>query len=129
MWHYYERSSPIATEGGIKAQSKRGQQFATSWWGQRWIEALESFHDSARLGRGRSYARKGQVLSIDILEGNITACVQGSRPTPYKVTVDMDTLSEQSWLLVIDALSKKASIQPGFWQANYPAILKPSLAR
>ena len=104
---FYERSSPIETTNGIKAKSKRGA-FSSSWWGKRWIQALESFQDSARLGRGRTYARKGQVLSIDITRGVITAKVQGSRLTPYKVRIEMDILSETSWQLVIDALSKKA---------------------
>jgi len=29
-------------------------QFSRTWWGKRFIEALEEFTDSARLGRGRS---------------------------------------------------------------------------
>ena len=62
---YYPRSRPRAAKGGIKAQSKRGH-FGESWWAQRWIRVLESFNIGARLGRGRSYARSGQVLSIDI---------------------------------------------------------------
>lgn len=107
MRDYYEKSSPIQVKGGIKAQSKRGE-FSSSWWGKRWIQALESFLDSARLSRGKSYARKGQVLSIDILEGSITSKVQGSRSTPYTVKIEMDILKPSAWQLVIDALSQKA---------------------
>ena len=61
-------SRPREAKGGIKAQSKRGS-FGESWWAQRWIQVLESFDIGARLQRGRSYARNGQVLSIDIEEG------------------------------------------------------------
>lgn len=107
MWDYKKKSVPINVEGGIKSQSKRGL-FSESWWGKRWIEALESFHDSARLARGRSYARKGQVLSVDIVSGGVKARVQGSRVHPYKVSIEMDELSEHSWYLVIEALSQKA---------------------
>ena len=32
-------------------------QFSRTWWGQRFIAALEQFTDPARLGRGRSYAQ------------------------------------------------------------------------
>ena len=32
-------------------------QFSRTWWGQRFIAALEEFTDPARLGRGRSYAQ------------------------------------------------------------------------
>src|SRR3989304_5832230 len=107
MWDFYERSSPIAVKGGIKAQTKKGQ-FSNSWWGKRWIDALESFQDSGRLSRGRSYARQGQVLNININPGEITAHVQGSRPTPYKVKIELEELSKTSWQLVIDTLSKQA---------------------
>ena len=85
------RSRPRAAKGGIKAQSKRGT-FGESWWAKRWIEVLESFNLGARLGRGRSYARSGQVLAITIEKGVVTAQVQGSRPSPYRVTIKLKVL-------------------------------------
>ena len=45
----------------------------------------------------RSYARRGQVTAIDIAEGLIKAKVQGSRPTPYKVEIRVETLSKADW--------------------------------
>ena len=60
---YFEPTRPIETQEGIKARSQRGA-FAKNWWAERWIEALERLMDPGRLTRGRSYARKGQVLSI-----------------------------------------------------------------
>src|SRR5438094_873916 len=69
----------IKAKGGIKAQSKRGS-FGETWWAKRWIAVLESFNIGARLSRGRSYARSGQVLSIDIAKGEIKSKVQGSSP-------------------------------------------------
>ena len=60
---YFRRSIPRRIKGGIKAKSMRGS-FGEKWWAKRWIEVLETFNIGARLGRGRSYARGGQVLSI-----------------------------------------------------------------
>ena len=94
-WHefgYYPPSRPREAKGGIKAQSKRGA-FASSWWGQRWIATLESFPIGARLGRGRSYARKGQVISLEIDKGRVTAEVQGSRTRPYAVSITMKPIA------------------------------------
>ena len=82
-YDYFPRSRPREVKGGIKAQSKRGT-FGESWWAKRWIGVLESFNLGARLGRGRSYARRGQVIAITIDKGVVTAQVQGSRPTPYQ---------------------------------------------
>jgi len=106
-YRYYEPSRPIETEEGIKARSKRGS-FAKNWWATRWIKALEQLVDPGRLRRGRTYARKGQVLSIEETKSGIQAKVQGSRKTPYKVKISIDTLSDEEWNRVIDALAEQA---------------------
>src|SRR5439155_24341263 len=104
---YFPRSKPRKAKGGIKAQSQRGQ-FGTSWWAKRWIQVLERFNIGARLGRGRSYARGGQVLSIDIGKGTVTAKVQGSRPKPYDITIQVVSLSAQDWKQLAEAMSGQA---------------------
>ncbi|MEP7270906.1 MAG: SWIM zinc finger family protein [Acidobacteriota bacterium] len=103
----YDYRPRIEAKGGIKAQSKRGV-FGESWWAKRWIGVLESFSIGARLGRGRSYARRGQVLSIDITEGQVKAKVQGSRPQPYKITIGLKPLSESDWHKLARTLSTQA---------------------
>ena len=104
---YFPPSVPRATKGGIKAQSKRGA-FGQSWWAKRWIQVLESFHIGGRLERGRSYARRGQVVSIGINAGQVEAIVQGSDPTPYQVTIGLPVLSSQDWKKLSQALSRQA---------------------
>lgn len=106
-YEYFPRSRPRAAKGGIKAQSKRGA-FGQSWWAKRWIAVLESFNIGARLGRGRSYARNGQVLDIKLAKGKVTAKVQGSRPQPYAVTIQVKALSATEWTQLIDALAGQA---------------------
>jgi uncharacterized Zn finger protein len=106
-YDYFEPSRPRAVKGGIKAQSKRGA-FGESWWAKRWIAVLESFDLGSRLGRGRSYARRGQVVSIDIDESTVKAKVQGSRPTPYTVTIVFKTLTKAHWQKLTQTLSSQA---------------------
>ena len=88
---FFKPSIPREAKGGIKSQSKRGT-FGESWWARRWIAVLESFDIGARLGRGRSYARRGQVVSIEIEKGNVSAKVQGSRPKPYDIKLQIKSL-------------------------------------
>ena len=95
-WDYFEPTKPRAVKGGIKAQSKRGA-FGESWWARRWIAVLEGFDIGARLGRGRSYARKGQVMNVDISKGTVKAKVQGSSSRPYSITIKIKALSEADW--------------------------------
>ncbi len=104
---YFPPSTPRAARGGIKAQSKRGG-FGESWWSQRWLATLESFQLGARLNRGRSYARKGQVVSIDIEKGSVTAAVQGSRPRPYQVAVKLRPIPTAGWEKVVRAFAGQA---------------------
>jgi len=85
-WRDWEPSRPKRVEGGIRARSKKGE-FAGSWWGKRWIEVLESFEVGARLKKGKSYARQGQVLSVEVGPGLARARVQGSRDEPYDVAI------------------------------------------
>ena len=107
-YHYYFKpTKPKEVEDGIKARSKRGA-FASSWWAKQWISALERLVDSGRLGRGRRYARQGQVISIEEKKDGILAKVQGSRRTPYKVTINISSLSDSQWEEVIDALAEQA---------------------
>ncbi|MEM7111709.1 MAG: hypothetical protein AAF614_04705 [Chloroflexota bacterium] len=107
MSWYFEPTKPIETTKGIKAKSKRGK-FVENWWATRWIEALERLMDRGRLSRGRRYARKGQVTSLEETKDGIAAKVQGSRRTPYKVSIKLQKLTYQQWTAVLDALAERA---------------------
>ncbi|MGO9117882.1 MAG: SWIM zinc finger family protein [Desulfomonilaceae bacterium] len=103
---YYTPAVPREVKGGIKAQTKRGG-FGQSWWAKRWIQVLESFNIGARLGRGRSYARRGQVVSIVIAKGSVSAAVQGTRAKPYDVAITVKSLSAPEWGKILKALSEQ----------------------
>jgi uncharacterized Zn finger protein len=104
---YYAHSLPIDAEGGIKARDPRSSGSHT-WWSQRWLKHMESQTQAGRLQRGRSYARKGQVLSLEEKPGSITARVQGSRVTPYKVVFQISPLSSAQWDKAIDVMAQQA---------------------
>ena len=106
-WGYFPKSTPIPVKDGIKARTQRGR-FGKNWWARRWIAVLESFGWSNRLQRGRTYARKGQVLNIDVRPGLVTARVQGSRRRPYSVRIEIRPLSEEQWGRAIDAMAGQA---------------------
>lgn len=100
-------SIPIPTDRGIKLRSQRGGT-SRNWWARRWIDAMERLVDPARLQRGRSYARNGQVLSIQETKTGVEAMVQGSRPQPYKVAIQVTSLTNDQWNQVVDALAEQA---------------------
>jgi CelD/BcsL family acetyltransferase involved in cellulose biosynthesis len=92
-------------EHGIKLK-----QLGTTWWGQRWIEALEKVlaGDSGRLARGRTYARGGRTHDFVVKAGQVKAKVTGSRPKPYVVELALTKLSEEQWRAAIAAMAEKA---------------------
>ncbi len=105
-WTRFEPTAPREVEGGIRSCSKRGA-FAISWWGKRWIAVLESFQIGARLSRGRTYARKGQVADLSIAPGEVRASVQGSRARPYTVSIRLSTLGEADWDKLVQAIAEQ----------------------
>jgi uncharacterized Zn finger protein len=105
-WYDEERPRPRPADG-IRAQTQRGR-FGQSWWAGRWIAALERLVDAGRLSRGRSYARSGQVLTLDVAADGVRATVQGSQPRPYSVSIRFRHLAEPEWQRVIEAMAAEA---------------------
>ncbi|MBB2743892.1 UNVERIFIED_ORG: hypothetical protein FHR35_003728 [Microbispora rosea subsp. rosea] len=104
---WFEAARPIRVEGGIKARSKRGS-IGEQWWSRRFIDILERVCDAGRLSRGRAYARRGQVLDLDLGPGLVKARVQGSRPEPYDVSVRITAYGAREWAGLVEALAAQA---------------------
>jgi uncharacterized Zn finger protein len=105
---WWERHGPRLPSHGIRAHTRRGA-FGKSWWASRWIAALERLDISAgRLARGRTYARAGQVVSLDIFRGRVEAIVQGSRADPYTVHVEFRQLTDAEWDRVVEGMASQA---------------------
>ncbi|HEU0122499.1 MAG TPA: SWIM zinc finger family protein [Bryobacteraceae bacterium] len=108
---------------GIRAQSKGGK-FGENWWARRWIEVLEGFDMGSRLNRGREYAKKGHVLSIQIEEGQVIARVQGSRPKPYDIDVQIHTLPDADWEKIAGRLAEQAVFSARLLTGEMPADIE-----
>jgi uncharacterized Zn finger protein len=94
----------------------------TTWWGKRWIEALENVlrGDSGRLARGRTYARAGRTHDLVVKNGKVTAKVTGSRATPYEVSIELTELSALTWKKAIEGLAKKAQFSAELLAGQMP---------
>ena len=120
MTYYdHEYSRPIDLKGGIRAASRRGG-FGSNWWAKRWTQTLEQFSIGARLSRGRSYARRGQVLSIDVQNGVVEAQVQGSRKRPYDVEISVRTIEAADWERLRQALAEQPVIAASLLAGRMP---------
>jgi uncharacterized Zn finger protein len=124
---FYPPSRPRKATGGIKARSVRGP-IGEQWWSRRFIDVLESFGLQTRLTRGRAYARSGQVLSLDIATGHVTAQVQGSRVKPYAVKLTVDPLTTRQWKRVEEALAARAVFRARLLAGEMPAEIEEVFA-
>ena len=93
-------------------------QFSRTWWGQRFIAALEEFTDPARLGRGRSYASNGRILEYTIANGTVNARVRGSinpyfgvyKEPIYKTSITIKAISPADWRKVMQTIGSRADL-------------------
>jgi uncharacterized Zn finger protein len=93
-----------------------------TWWGRRWIEALEhlSRDNLHHLGRGRAYARAGHVHELKVEPGRVTATVKGESET-HAVSVRVAVLSSAAWQKAIAALGSQAVFSAELLAGRMPA--------
>ncbi len=124
----YHSRRPRQVTGGIKAQGGKNLGGA-NWWAKRWVEVLEQYAQEeyevgARLKRGQSYAKKGQVVALEIGRGKVTASVQGSRAAPYKVVIRVDTLDREDWKRIITRLASQPLHMAKLLAGDMPAEIE-----
>jgi len=112
-------------------------QFSRTWWGQRFIAALEKIMDLGRLSRGRSYARGGKVKSFEIENGLIKAQVRGSvnpyfgvyKEPLYITTIEFKSISAANWSAAIAYVASKASLISRLMLNEMPDNIEDAFAK
>ncbi len=94
------------------------------WWVERWLDLLNSYRFKKRLERGRSYAREGNVLSIEFANSKAKATVQGSDDQPYRVSLSLDSFSNEDWNFVITKMSEKAIFSAQLLAGELPETIE-----
>lgn len=127
-WWEFPRSKPRReAKDGIKARSRRGS-IGETWWSKRFVAVLESLSDPKRLGRGRSYARTGQVMDLAVSTGRVTAKVQGSRRTPYRVEIAVPRFGADEWARVEAAMAERAVFMAALLAGEMPRSIEEAFA-
>lgn len=118
-WDKRNTGPPRPVEGGIKTRKSRGE-IGSTWWSQRFVRALEQIAEPARLARGRSYARAGQVVALEVAPGRVSARVQGSQVEPYEVTIDLPPVSAAAWNTIEEHLADHAGYAAALLAGEIP---------
>ena len=123
---FYERWAPYVPVAQRRAKAtreasklaKNGQNLrpiriqsraiATSFWGLAWCKNLEIYSDWAnRMPRGRTYARNGSIVDLQIEPGKINAMVSGS--SLYKIKISIDRLDAKTWKAIRNDCARQVS--------------------
>ncbi|TFF99838.1 MAG: hypothetical protein EU541_03880 [Promethearchaeota archaeon] len=80
--------------------------FCDSQWGRRWIHSMLKIGRPYRMRRAINYAKDTRRISnLRINKGEIFALVQGTAPTPYRVRIFFDPISNENWDKIANELS------------------------
>jgi uncharacterized Zn finger protein len=101
-----------------------GRKISSTFWGNAWCENLENYSDyENRLPRGRTYARNGSVIHLEIQPtgGKISALVQGS--DLYKIEIAVEKLPDKKWKEIKKAATGKITNLLDLLQGKLPKDL------
>jgi uncharacterized Zn finger protein len=87
-----------------------------TWWGQKFIAALEGFTDAGRLARGRSYANNDRIQQWNIdgmkvsaqIRGNINPYFEVYEEPIYKTQFELKPIAAADWAKLIRELGSQA---------------------
>ena len=97
-----------SSKSGIKARTARGLTPLSSWWAKKWMNVVEACVDEELLTKGKIYAKRGQVASIEIEAGLVTAFVQGTRAAPYQIRLGFETVTDNARRLIVMRMREHA---------------------
>lgn len=93
-------------------------QLTKTWWGTKFMAALQGFMDEGRLKRGRSYCTDHRLITFEIKNNTIHATMRGNinpyfgiyKEPQYKVTFTLSKIPSNTWDKIIQRLSKNAAM-------------------
>lgn len=89
-----------------------------TWWGTKFMDALNNFMEEGRLKRGRSYSGNNRILAFNMNESSIDAKVRGNanpyfgvyKEPKYKTSLSFKKISEDKWQKIIDKMSGNVAL-------------------
>lgn len=81
--------------------------YGETWWGGRWVDALEEAGESwaERLPRGDEDVRRGRVGALDVDTGRIAATVRGESSRGHEVEILVEPFDDATWNAIVERLA------------------------
>ena len=103
--------------------------FAKTWWGEKWLDALEDVYWTNRIGRGRTYANTGRVYDILINDNLALAKVRGNYKSYYNVSVEFKEFTKKEKNIIIKTIYENPSIISALLNHKVPKELHSKLQK
>lgn len=111
-------------------------RYGRTWWGERFLAALEKFTGEARLARGRSYANNGRIIEHGIERGTVKAKVRGSinpyfgvyKEPIYDTRIAITQIEPGDWSRIIARIGKRADLIVKLLQQEMPDQIEEAFA-
>lgn len=103
-----QRESAKLVKKGTKPAPIRiqGRKIANTFWGTAWCDNLESYSDyENRLPRGRTYARNGSIIHLEVNPGEVKSFVQGQ--SLYRISIGFKPVAKKAWGAIVDECAGK----------------------
>jgi uncharacterized Zn finger protein len=101
----YERER---TREEVEQIKKNLITYAKTPWGRDWIISNLQIGRPFRMQRGIDYANdEDRIENFSISTGQIFATVQGTAPTPYRVKINFESISNAGWQKIVKELSMR----------------------
>lgn len=111
-------------------------QQSKTWWGQRFIAALEGCMDRGRLQRGRGYSGDRRILSFGIDKAQVSATVRGNvnpyfgvyKEPKYKIQIRLKPIPDKDWNKAINTLGNNAALVSQLLMGEMPERIEDVFA-
>ena len=99
------------------------KKITKTWWGEKWLDALNGVYYTNRIGRGKTYANTGRVYDVLINDNLALAKVRGNYKSYYNVSVEFKQFSQSEKNTIIRTIYENPSIMSALLNHKLPKEL------
>ncbi len=121
--HASREAKTLAKKGHVlRPIHIKSRTIATSFWGIAWCNNLEIYADwENRMPRGRTYARNGSIVDLQIEPGKISALVSGS--SLYKINISITALKANKWKAIRNDCARQVGSLLDLMRGKLPDVV------
>jgi uncharacterized Zn finger protein len=121
------QEGPRRVRDGLKLSTREGPVARTPM-AERWLSLIDAHVPAELMAAGLDYARSGQVVSLQVMPGEVESHVQGSVARPYLACIAVPAFDEAQWQQVVEAMAVEAIHHAKLLSGELPPALDRTFA-